>query len=191
MKRHLAIIACALVLAAIAISATAPKRLSISHAAESGKSAAPTDSSRDADLTILKDREPDQAHAMVSVGYHFNNLWFAVKAKNWPLADFYLNETKSHMRWSVRIIPVRKDKSGADVKLNDILQAIESTLVKELQESVKAQDEDRFVNAYKVMLGQGCYSCHKASDKPYLRPQIPTQPAESIINFDPNAAWPL
>lgn len=28
------------------------------------------------------------------------------------------------------------------------------------------------------------------SDKPYLRPHIPERPASSIINFDPQAAWP-
>ena len=36
-----------------------------------------------------------------------------------------------------------------------------------------------------------CYSCHKAADKPYLRPQIPTEPASRIMNFDPKANWPL
>jgi len=34
------------------------------------------------------------------------------------------------------------------------------------------------------------YSCHKASEKPCLRPQIPEQPEARIINFDPGAKWP-
>src|SRR5688500_17646496 len=61
------------------------------------------------EIQQLKDKAPDQAHAMVSVAYHFNNLWFAANRGNWPLAEFYLNETRSHTRWAVRIIPVRKD----------------------------------------------------------------------------------
>jgi hypothetical protein len=72
------------------------------------------------DMALLKDKAPDQAHAMVSVAYHYNSLWFAAEADNWPLAQFYLNETRSHMRWSVRIIPVRKDNSGREIKLHDI-----------------------------------------------------------------------
>ena len=32
-----------------------------------------------------------------------------------------------------------------------------------------------------------CYSCHTAADKPYLRLQIPTEPASRIINFDSEA----
>ncbi len=56
---------------------------------------------------------PDQAHLMADVGDHFTNLWFAGRAENWPLADFYLNETKSHLRRAVRRIPVRKDNPSA------------------------------------------------------------------------------
>jgi hypothetical protein len=32
--------------------------------------------------------------------------------------------------------------------------------------------------------------CHKASGKPYLRPMVPTEPGQSIINFDAAATWP-
>ena len=31
---------------------------------------------------------------------------------------------------------------------------------------------------------EGCSSCHKASDKPYLRPRIPEHPKSRIINFE-------
>jgi hypothetical protein len=142
-----------------------------------------------ADVARLKDVVPDQAHAMTSVAYHFNNLWFAAKAENWPLAEFYWGETRSHLRWAVRIIPVRKDNAKRDVKLGDILQAVENTPLKQLQEAIQAKDRDKFVAAYKFTL-EGCYSCHKASDKPYLRPQIPERRAEPTINFDPRADWP-
>ena len=40
------------------------------------------------------------------------------------------------------------------------------------------------------MMLEACYSCHKASGKPYLRPMMPTAPAQSIINFDGTATWP-
>ncbi len=32
--------------------------------------------------------------------------------QNWPLANYYLDETLSHLRWAVRIHPVRKTKAG-------------------------------------------------------------------------------
>ena len=60
-------------------------------------------------VKTLEDLIPSQSHMMADVGDHFTNLWFAGRAENWPLADFYLGETKSHLRWAVRRIPIRKD----------------------------------------------------------------------------------
>lgn len=136
------------------------------------------------DIQRLQAKAPDQAHAMVSVAYHFNNLWFAGQRGNWPLAQFYLNETRSHLRWAVRIIPVRKDNAGAEVKLANILQAIENSPLKQLEGAIQANNREQFVAAYEFTL-TGCNSCHKASDKPFLRITVPDHPAEPMIDFSP------
>lgn len=149
----------------------------------------PTLSELESDVANLKEKASDQAHAMVSVAYHFNNLWFAAGAKNWPLAEFYLNETRSHLRWAVRIIPVRKDHAGGEIKLQSILEATENGPLTQLREAIVAKDNERFVASYRFTL-ETCYACHKASEKPYLRPRIPDQPADPAINFDPQAEWP-
>jgi hypothetical protein len=132
---------------------------------------------------------PDQAHIMSDVGDHFTNLWFAATAENWPLADFYLGETRSHLRWAVRAKPIRKDSKGEDVDLVHILEAFENSQLTELKQSLDGKDRPTFERVYKDSLTV-CYSCHKASEKPYLRPQIPTQPETRIIDFDPKADWP-
>ena len=137
-----------------------------------------------AEVERLKGLLPDQSHAMKDVGYHFANLWFAGEKKNWPLADFYASETKSHLRWAVRIIPVRKDAQGNQIRLSEILDPIEKTSLKELQDSVQAKDSARFARAYQQMM-DSCYACHLAASKPYLRLQIPKQPEAPIINFAP------
>lgn len=142
-----------------------------------------------AEIERLKQVVPDQAHAMQDVDYHFSNLWFAASQGNWALSQFYFNETRSHLRWAVRIIPVRKDDSGKEVKLQEILEAVENSPLKQLEESIKAKDREKFVTAYEFTM-TGCYSCHKASDKPYLRPRIPDHPSSNMMNFDPNATWP-
>src|SRR6266540_3566387 len=115
-----------------------------------------------AELEQLKGKLPDQSHAMKDVGYHFANLWFAGQRKNWPLADFYASETRSHLRWAVRIIPVRKDPQGNEIRLLDILDPIERTALKELQDTIKAGDGAKFTAAYKQMM-DSCYSCHLLS----------------------------
>lgn len=148
-----------------------------------------TPTSLHAEIERLKTIVPDQAHAMKDVDYHFTNLWFAGKAKNWALAEFYWKETLSHLHWAVRIIPIRKDNAGREIKLEEILQAIEMTPTMNMGEVVKEQSTEKFGPTYRAIL-EGCYLCHKAADKPYLRPQIPDRPATSIMNFDANATWP-
>jgi hypothetical protein len=141
-----------------------------------------------AEINRLKGIVPDQSHAMADVGYHFANLWFAGDKKNWPLAKFYLDETRSHLKWAVRIIPVRKTSAG-NLELQGILDAVDNTFLSEIGKSIDTKDSAKFVNTYKQTL-EACYTCHKAAEKPYLRPQIPMTPPQPTINFDPEATWP-
>src|SRR5947199_6519981 len=173
-------------------------RLGLNHAAETpatGPKPKPAEDPRPTELSalraeveVLKGKAPDQSHAMKDVGYHFANLWFAGQKQNWPLAKFYLDETRSHLRWAVRIIPVRKTRAG-DLELKGILDAIDKTFLSEIDNSIENKNVEKFTGAYRQTI-EGCYACHKAAEKPYLRPQIPQAPPQSIINFDPDAKWP-
>jgi hypothetical protein len=142
-----------------------------------------------AELDAAKAQLPDQAHAMADAGYHFANLWFAGQRKNWPLAKFYLDETRSHLSWAVRLKPIRKTSAGLDIDLRGILQSLENTQLTAVHSAIEGKDADQFSAAYRLTL-EACYACHKTSEKPYLRPQVPEQPDAHIINFDPNAKWP-
>jgi hypothetical protein len=158
-------------------------------AAETSVKKLPDLATINADLAIVKGKVPDQSHAMTDVAMQFSNLWFAGEKENWPLADFFWSETRSHLAWAVRIIPKRKDNAGREIDLPAILQALENSPLKDLGAAIKAKDRSAFERAYRFTI-DGCYSCHKAADKPYLRPQIPTAPALPIVNFDPQADWP-
>jgi hypothetical protein len=85
-------------------------------------------------------------------------------------------------------IPVRKTQAGP-VDLEGIREAVDSSTLALIEQAIEAKDAARFAAAYRLSL-EGCYSCHKASEKPNLRPQIPTQPEVHIINFDSTARWP-
>jgi hypothetical protein len=136
-----------------------------------------------AEITRLKGIVPDQSHAMKDVAYHFANLWFAAQHKNWPLAEFYWAETRSHLRWAIRILPVRKDPQGKDLQLADILDPIEKTALEEVHKAIREQNDEQFPKVYKQMLAS-CYACHVAAGKPFLRLQIPQQPEVPIIRFE-------
>jgi hypothetical protein len=137
-----------------------------------------------AEIENLTRQIPDQAHAMSDVDYHFANLWFAGQQENWPLAEFYLNETRSHLNWAVRLRPLRKLSNGAELDVGAMLKGIEQTSLTELREAVGRKNKDAFGVAYRKMI-DSCHGCHTAAEKPYLRPHIPEAPASRMIDFSP------
>jgi len=137
-----------------------------------------------AQLDALQRLVPDQAHAMADVDYHFSNLWFAAENANWPLAEFYWGETRSHLNWAVRIRPVRRLSSGQDLDLRSVLQGVEASGLADLKGAIGKQDRKGFEAAYGQTIAQ-CHGCHTAAEKPYLLPHIPESPATRMIELKP------
>ena len=135
-------------------------------------------------LDTVRSMVPDQAHVMADVDYHFSNLWFAAQNANWPLATFYLDETKSHLNWAVRVRPKRRLSSGQELDLRAMLQGLENSSLAQLRAALEKRDPPAFAEAYRKTLAE-CYACHAASEKPYLRPRIPETPASHIMTFSP------
>ena len=138
-----------------------------------------------AEIEALRALVPDQSHVMKDIAYHFSNLWFAGQAQNWPLAGFYLSETRSHLRWAVRIRPVRRTTSG-EIDLRGILDGMDRSLLTGVQKAIEARDVVAFSKAYRDTLS-GCYACHQASEKSYLRLRVPESPEGRMIEFSPVA----
>lgn len=186
MKKNLlksAILACVLTVAAWLIGRRGWFAAPVNHPQGSPSSPAEIAALK-TELERLKGIVPDQAHAMKDVAYHFDSLWFAGQHENWPLAEFYWGETRSHLRWATRIIPVRKDPQGREVRVADMLVGIEASALEPLHAAIKEGNPAKFATAYQQMM-TGCYSCHVAAGKPFLRLQIPKQPVEPMIQFDP------
>jgi len=150
-----------------------------------GGSAGPLQS----DVDRLKSIVPTQSHTMTDVGYHWANLWIAAQHRNWPLARFFFNEARQSIRWTVLIRPVRKGPDGADVDIKSLWDGIDPSSMAAVDIAIEQEDFATFESDYKVAL-ETCYSCHKAAGLPFLRPQIPTAPPTTMINYDPKATWP-
>jgi hypothetical protein len=158
--------------ACVAVAADAPTPAPASDAAALGS-----------DVAHLKDIAPGQSLAMTQVAYNFSNLWFAAQAGNWPLAQFYYGDARGRLRWALRITPVRKLSNG-ELALQPLLDALEKGPYAKLGETLAAKDVKQFEAAYRATL-EGCEACHVASEKPYLRLQVPKAPAEPMIDFRP------
>ena len=138
-----------------------------------------------AEIETLKGMLPSQSHSMVDVEFNFANLWFAGRNKNWPLATFYMNETRSHLNWTVRLRPVRKLANGGDLDLRPILKGVEDGGLASIKSAIDKRDATAFEAGYKQTLGQ-CTACHEAAEKPFLRPQVPTAAPSPLIDMRPH-----
>jgi hypothetical protein len=118
---------------------------------------------------------------MMQVAYNFNMLWFAARAKNWPLAQFYYGDARGRLRLALRVQSVRKISTG-DLQLQPLMDGLEKGIWATLGETIAAKDLKRFQSAYKATLG-ACQGCHTAAEKPYLRLKVPTTPAEPMVDF--------
>jgi hypothetical protein len=136
------------------------------------------------DVAKLKSIVPSNSHIMEDVSFHYSNLWFAGQKKNWPLALFYYNESRNHIRWLITKSPTTKTPDGEVVNLQGIFDGIDTSSLPMLKKSIEDKDVNEFTSAYKVML-DSCYSCHKSAGRPYLHPVVPTVPPQSIINYLP------
>ena len=134
-----------------------------------------------AEVERLRSIMPAQAVAMTQVAYNFSNLWFAVQEENWPLAQFYWNETRVRTRWAIRVSPTRRLPSG-EVAMQPYLEAFEEPYLAALGAVIADKNSQEFASAYDDVL-EACYSCHVASEKPYLRLNRPERPAEVLIDF--------
>jgi hypothetical protein len=142
-----------------------------------------------AEIETLKGKSPSASVAMADVGFHWSNLWFAGQAGNWPLATFYFNEARNHVRWMTRINPTPKGPDGMPVDVKSIFDGIDTSTFAAVKAAIDKKDAKGFESSYRDAL-ESCYSCHKAVGRPYLRPAIPKSAPQTIITLDTSAKWP-
>lgn len=132
---------------------------------------------------------PGQGAVMSLVGYYFGNLWFAINAENWPLAEFYLHECRETLERAVDIKPIRQDLAGLDVDLVAMAEALDHTQFTQMDATIRAEDKAGSISLYREAMIV-CYSCHMSTGKPFLNVRIPTTPPSLGIEFDPSAPPP-
>ena len=158
--------------------------------AQQGRNPLPTMESLPAEVAQLKALVPSNSHIMMDVQFHWTSLWFAGRSRNWALAKFYFDESRSHMIWLIRKSPVvRGQQDGKDVDIKGIFDGIDTSSLADVKAAIEKKDSLHFAAAYKTAL-ESCYSCHKSVGRPYLKPMIPRIPVQSVLNVDPNATWP-
>jgi len=157
---------------------------------ESRRPPLPTMEQLPAEVAQLRALLPSNSHIMMDVQFHWTNLWWAGKKKNWQLAQYYFNESRGHIQWLIRKSPtIRNQAEGKDVDISGIFDGIDTSSLAAVKTAIEAKDSAQFASSYKTML-ESCYACHKSVGRPYIRPMIPTAQTQAIVNMDPAASWP-
>src|SRR5689334_623582 len=142
------------------------------------------------EILTLRQQVPTNSTIMMDVQWHWTNLWWAGRKRNWPLAQYYFNEARGHIQQLVRKNPtIRNTADGTDVDLTGIFDGIDTSSLAMVKDAIAKKDAPAFEKNYKTML-ESCYSCHKSVGRPYIRQQVHTAQVQAIVNMDVDAAWP-
>src|SRR3984957_3776925 len=142
------------------------------------------------EVATLRQLIPTNSTIMMDVQWHWTNLWWAGKKRNWPLAQYYFNEARGHIQQLVRKNPtIRNQVDNTDVELQGIFDGIDTSSLAMVKDAIAKKDGVGFEKNYKIVVRR-FVSCHKSVGRPYIPPQIPTVQVQAMVNMDPNATWP-
>ena len=109
-----------------------------------------------------------------------NKLWFAAKARNWPLAEYQLGEIKEIMGDVQDFVPTFKNLPLAEM--------VDAVIIKEiaaLEKSIEAKDYKAFTVGYDKLTA-ACNACHQGTENSFIVIKRPTQPAFTNQDYRPH-----
>jgi hypothetical protein len=109
-----------------------------------------------------------------------NKLWFAAKARNWPLADYELGEIKEIMGDVQDLVPTFKN-----LPLADMLDAVITKEIVAIEKAIEAKDYKAFTAGYDK-LTRACNACHQGTENGFVVIKRPTQPAFTNQDYRPH-----
>ena len=101
----------------------------------------PTQEQLPQEVATLKQLIPTNSTIMMDVQWHWTNLWWAGKRRNWPLAQYYFNESRGHIQQLVRKNPtIRNQVDNTDVELQGIFDGIDTSSLAMVKDSIAKKD---------------------------------------------------
>ena len=102
---------------------------------------------------------------MVVIQIRHAKLFYASKARNWPLADYELQQLVGSLVEAGRYYP---NTTPPMVLTEEIRNS--------LNEAIKAKNEAKFDQAFDEM-NAGCNRCHRAADRAFIVIRRPSYPS--------------
>jgi hypothetical protein len=148
-------------------------------AANAQQSQAPKDVQNETSKDAPKSYVPGLEQFMNVILIEHNKLWFAGKARNWPLAAYELGEIKEVMSDVQDHVPTFKS-----LPLADMLDAVITKEITALEKAIDAKDFKSFAADYD-QLTAACNACHQGTENGFIVIKRPTQPAFSNQEYRP------
>ena len=148
-------------------------------AAVAQQAAPPADQPKPAAKEVAKAYVPGLEQFMNVILIEHNKLWFAAKARNWPLAEYQLGEIKEIMGDVQDFVPTFKN-----LPLADMLDAVITKEIVALEKAIEAKDYKGFAAGYDK-LTQACNACHQGTENGFVVIKRPTQPAFTNQDYRP------
>jgi len=96
---------------------------------------------------------------MVEVGYRFNSFYFAIKDKNYNLANYQWDKIKKTIENGIQRRPKRTDNSKA---------MFLDTQYKKMKKALNEKNEKNIFKEYEKTK-QVCNACHSAENVPFIK----------------------
>lgn len=113
--------------------------------------------------------QPGLARIMPEIGARTWKLYYAAKAKNWPMALFQWKETKALFELGAFMRP--KHAAAIEEYLRDSWPPLEK--------AIKAEDLDGFLSAFDRAIDDA-NAWHEKKEKPYIRWKVPSEPPPDL-----------
>jgi hypothetical protein len=108
-----------------------------------------------------------------------SKLWFAGHARNWPLADYELDELKEGFEDVAKYHAMHND-----VPLAPMVEAIIGKEVADLDKAIEAKSPAKFAGAFDHLTA-ACNACHQAANHPFIAIRRPTSLPYTNQDFTP------
>jgi hypothetical protein len=124
---------------------------------------------RDLTLDELALMQPGMDRLMAEVGPRVHRLYFAARAGNWRLADYFFRSVVKQLKLCATSRP-KYDEDMARYLVEDC---------EPVREAIRARDAGAFEAAYKAMVDRANHY-HEVFGKPYIRWVTPTAPPDDL-----------
>ena len=100
---------------------------------------------------------------MAAIQLRHAKLWYSGRVKNWPLADYELEQLNASLRQATRFYT---KMPASDMTATDKPAAL-------ISEAIKAKDGAKFNMAFGQMTA-ACNSCHEAAGRAFIFIRVPS-----------------